>query len=323
MNNNYINNAPIKQKKNINILPFLIVFLVFGALVIGGYYLYKHKDEFDIKDIIPWNDDTEEKKDTSTKNNTTNTSKLIVPTISSSQANFGANKIAITGITADDKGYVITLGLTCSNRIEWCNISVFEVLIDGYYVTTTFSVQDDGYDEEATEVEFRISQSELDNLEITGFKNLTIFFYLDSPAIKDSDKNIIYGNNFTFGNEFTVDNTKKGLLNVDTKGNITIKYYKILKTSDYTYIYFDVKNADSKSEKTVMVKKLMINDRIYEMPEFEEVIHYGAEQLIYLKIPTNKIENVESITVSFFILGKDTNDENTQIYITNEFSKKF
>lgn len=322
MNNNYINNSPKKEEKRINIVPILLIIIVLAAFTGGGYYLYKNKDKFEITDIIPWIDEnkTESKKDSSNTNN--NSSNLSIPTLGIVHSSAKDGNINITGVTADDKGYLITLELQCS-QVSWCSISVTEILIDGFYVSTTFDIEDDGTDTEATQVQFRINQTELDNLEITGFQNIIMYYYYDSPTLEEKDKGTLMNSSFTFYNKIPVDNTKKGLLNVDTKGTVTIKYYKIVKSADYTYIYFDVKNSNSKSTQTIMIKKLLINGDIYEMTEFEEKIYNGAEQLVYIKIPTQKVKEVKNITVSFFILEKDKNNENTKIYITNEFNKKF
>lgn len=321
MNNNYINNGPIKKEKSLNTIPILIIIIIVGIIAFGGYYIYQHKDELEITDIIPW-DDEEDKKEEN-KKESSNNSKLTIPSLNKAAVNVDEHLIKILEITADDKGYIITLGLTC-NRTEKCTMTVNEVLIDGYYVSTTFSVTDySDIERTPTEIQFRINQSELDNLEITAFKNITLFYYFEATDMDEKDKKALHCNSFTFNNTIPIDNTKKGLLNVDTKGTTTIKYYKILKTSDYTYIYFDVKNTNVWNYQTIMIKKLLINDRIYEMPKFEEKIYNSAEHLVYIKIPTDKIEEVKKITISFFIFEKDENNNNTKIYITNEFSKKF
>jgi hypothetical protein len=66
----------------------------------------------------------------------------------------------------------------------------------------------------------------------------------------------------------------------------------------------------------------MINDRLYDMPEFIEVLPKGSGTIFAIRIPEKKIKEVENFTVSFFILEYNTTGTSyNSIYSTNDYTK--
>ena len=125
----------------------------------------------------------------------------------------------------------------------------------------------------------------------------------------------------TFESEYTIINGNKGLIKVDEKGSTLIEYSKTVKADNATYIYFEAQNSDLTANREIIIKRLMINNRLYEMPEFTETIYRGSRKSFYIKIPKEKIKNVNELLISFFILKKDDDGINKEIYITNEYSR--
>lgn len=299
-------------------LVFLAVIAIFGG---GGFLVYKYRDRIDWDIKLPWETSNkskgESKKETANKKK--NNRELIVPRIISS--GFFENKTVfnITEIKADDRGYLFTAELL--SQTSWSTITVEAVLIDGFYTSAKFELSDaaDVDTQVSTKKTFRIPQTELDNFNINGFTYLNFFYVIEEPYFTSKSKIGV----IKFATEYEINNGREGLIKVDQKGDLLIEYYKMFEEDDATYLYFDAKNSDLKSKRKILIKKLMINDRLYEMPEFEVEIFKGARQSFYIKIPKKKIKNVESMLVSFYILNQDENGNNKAIYITNEYSKEF
>lgn len=299
------------------VLVAIFVIIIFGG---GGFLLYKYKDHIDWELKLPWQSSTkkEQKEEKEKNKKKKNNRELIVPTdLQRNSTGLDGCYLTITGVKADDRGYIISSEFS-SEEQEWCILKVSQILINGYYTTTNFEISDTAGGEKAKK-EFRINKTELDSMNITTLRDLTLFLSTENPTGKERSKI----NTFVFTNEIHIKDGREGLLKVDEKGNSLIEYYKTDFVNDGTYIYFEVFNGDVVYNKTIKIKKLMINNRLYEMPEFEAKAYRGARNTFCIKIPVKKIKDVEEIQVSFYILTENEKGEPIEMYITNEFHKKY
>lgn len=300
-------------------LVFLAVIAIFGG---GGFLIYKYRNQIDWEFKLPW-EKSEETTETTEKGTTTSTKKknrdLIVPTPrNGSSIQEGSSLFEIVDVKGDDRGYLFTAQLTTS--VDWATITVEGILLDGYYTEATLELSDtsDIGAQVGTQATFRVNQTDLDKLNVNGFTRINVFYILEEPY----EKYYLKMGVINFETEYTITNGNKGLIKVDEKGSLLIEYYKTVKADNATYIYFEAKNSDLSSNREILIKKLMINDRIYEMPEFTETVYRGARKSFYIKIPTSKIKDVEEFLVSFYIINRDSDGNNQGIYITNEYSKE-
>lgn len=309
------------EKKATNKFGLFLVFLAFIAIFGGGgFLLYKFRNQIDWELKLPWNNN-EVDEETGKKGNSStgkkNNSDLIVPRINNGNFSEGSTSFSIVDITADDRGYEFTVEL--KTDATWATITIEGILLDGYYTEATLELSDEADigEQKAARKKFRINQTDLDKLNVNGFTRMNIFYVLEEPQKKYNLKMKV----LTFVSEYTIVNGNKGLIKVDDKGQLLIEYYKTTKADNATYIYFEAKNGDLISNREILIKKLMINGRLYEMPEFNETIHRGARKSFSIKIPKDKIKDVNEILVSFYILNKDEKGNNLGIYITNEYSR--
>ena len=300
-------------------LVFLAVIAIFGG---GGFLVYKYRNQIDWEFKLPW-EKSEETNETSEKKTTTSTKKknrdLIVPTVrNGSNIQEGASLFEIVDVKGDDRGYLFTAQLTTS--VDWATITVEGILLDGYYTEATLELSDtsDIGTQVGSQATFRVNQTDLDKLNVNGFTRVNVFYILEEPY----EKYYLKMGVINFETEYTITNGNKGLIKVDEKGGLLVEYYKTVKADNATYIYFEAKNSDLSSNREILIKKMMINDRIYEMPEFTETVYRGARKSFYIKIPTSKIKDVEEFLVSFYIINRDSEGNNKGIYITNEYSKE-
>jgi Fe2+ transport system protein B len=150
---------------------------------------------------------------------------------------------------------------------------------------------------------------------------IPIVVALNKSDVNEKKETRIKAETFNFTSNFTTDNTRKGLIHIDEKGNTKVRYYKTVKDNDYTYIYFDFKNSDYQANKEIVIKTMYINDKLYNMQSFKEVIYRGSERDVYIKIPRKKINNVKNIRISFYIIERAPDNSINKLYITNEYSK--
>lgn len=299
------------------ILVVIAVIAIFGG---GGFFLYKNKDSIDWELKLPWESKerikSEKKKEEIKKKSQ---KELIVPTSIEEGSLFEEDCVfSIVGVKADDKGYLFDVEFITKH--EWANFNVETILIDSFYTSAHLSMNDraDIGEQISAKSQFRITKTELDSMNIYGFYTINLFYTIETPygtskPLRGSIK---------FNNEIAFSNGREGLLRVDEKGGCLLEYYKTVKANDATYIYFDVYNSDIANYKKLYIRKLMINGRIYEMPEFEVKAYRTARSSFYIKIPVEKIKDVENFLVSFFIVSETSDGELYEVNITNEYSKK-
>lgn len=307
---------------------FLVVFLFIAILGIGGFFIYKYRDKFDWNLTLPWEKDEEYEilgnnngPSTIPKNENSN-NKLIVPTLNGEVYKNDTALIKFYDMAADDKGYTFKIDFTATKGTV--TIDIEKILIDGFDTTSTLTLSDtvDLGSSEPTTSTIRILKTELDALNITCFKRLTFYYRLNAPESNNKlnriDVPVFSGVDFN--------NSIEGLVQMFDNGDTLARYYRTLTDKDYTYIYFDFLNNNRNISKKIKIKKLLINGELYDC-KLDELVFAGAEKIFYLPISRKEIKDIESFTVSFFII--DSNMENyndnsvTTVYTTPEYTRTF
>lgn len=319
----------LEEKKKNPIVPiviFLCVVTVLSVITTIGIKLIDEHTDID----IPWVDSSKNKN----KNKLTSSRdqmKLTAPKITGSDYEMKEDLdsiIRITNITADKRGFIVDVSLKTTVE-EYTTIEVKQIAIDGFYVTSTFAISDrlDCYDngtrkppqEQAeTPGQFIIRKTELDELDMFGFNNMSIIYDISTPNYEKKDREFYV----RLSNDLHIVNNRKGLINVDKKNEVEVNYYKTVTADDATYIYFDFKNENKFKDIKVYVKELIINNKVYDMSYFEEISHRNSRESIYLSIPTKDVPRVNSMKVKFFLVDENANGEKS-FYITNEYQKAY
>lgn len=318
----------LETKEKSPIIPiaiFLCVVTILGVITTIGIKLLEEHTNID----IPW---TENKKKPG--NNKVQSSRdqmdLVVPTlrVSKEPQEVLDSYIDITKIEKDKNGFYITFSLQ-TNSEAYSTVEVKQVTIDGFYFTTTFALSDkldyspEGYklptnEQKPTVYEFLIKKTELDALDMFGFNTLSLIYDIYTPTSKIEDRDFFLNVN----NDLNIVNERKGLINIDTKNNVSISYFKTIAATDATYIYFDFKNENRFKDMKIYVKELIINNEVYDMSKFEDISHRNSRESIYLVIPTRDVSRVNTMKVKFFLVEENEQGEKS-FYITNEYQRAF
>lgn len=301
---------------------FLLFIVVIGGFGYGGYYLYKHRNDIDWNIKLPWKKEKEEEVKPGTAlinpNTTNKNNKLIVPNFNSQSIKNKVGQVKIYDLAADDKGYTFQVDLTASSQTA--TLSIEKVLIDGFDTSAKLTITDMLDSEKApTTSTLRINKSELDSMGIYAFNKFSIYYRIST----DTEKGDLNRSDFQVYNTLEYKNALSNLIEIYHKENILIYFYKTESDKDNTYIYFDVINENRTNPKKIKIKKLILNGEIYEYKDFDESIYCGTNRVIYLTIPKKKISEVENITISFFVISQDQDENTTAVHLTPEYSKSF
>ncbi len=320
----------MEKKRSNKVGLVLIIIFAIALLGGGGYLLLINHDKIDWNIKLPWEKEEEKKennkKEEQEEGDKKRNDKLIIPRVdkNSESIYIGGSELKIDKIETDSKGFLITVAL--KTKSPTATINVKSILVDGYYVSASFELTDNKDVAENVAVtqlyskkQFRISQSELDDIGIVGFNQLKFFYDYEEPKYKEENfvKVIDFQNDIYLGSE------RKGLIQIDQIDTITVSYYKTVFAADATYIYFDFHSNNVKSQYEVSIKKLKINNALYEMPNFKETLHYGAQEAYYIEIPKDKISKVKNIEVSFFLIKENGDEPPLEIFITNDYYREF
>ena len=324
----------MEEKKRSPLIPIIIFVSVVAILSVISLLILNALAEY-TNIQIPWE---EESKEETKKNPTSSKDQmdLVVPrfnkdtnpTTNTTVYNKVLNAyIGISDIKADEYGYLITFCLQ-STRELYTTIDVKLITLDDFYISTTFSFSDKlDIDENGnilpeqkfTTYDFRIKKTELDEIGMFGFNRIKLIYDIENNNLNALNQEYYLAVN----NELNIVNERKGLIKIDQKNKVTVSYYKTTTASDATYIYFDFNNENIDDDIKVYVKKLTINNKEYDMSDFEETSERQSRKSIFLMIPTKDISRVNTMKVQFFLVEEDSTTKEKSFYITNEYSRAY
>jgi len=319
---------PLK-KIILKITLYIIGILLILALSIGAYEFVTNKDKF----LSYFNLSTDENGKivfNTRKNNEseeTNNTILVPNSISPTSSKIDDEILTYENFSSDDKGLTFDIQVKNNSQTTDYTINCEKILVDGFDTTSSFEVFSPADIEKKITV--TINKSELDALGIYCINTLTFYYTINSNEYTtDKSSDIIRSFTIKLYNDYTIDNSITGGISLGTYNNVEIRYLRMEEDAEYTYVYFDVKNSDSSFNKTLKVKKILVNDEIFKYKElnstdtnWSEDIYRNAEKIIYLEISKEKVPDVTSITVSFFVISSQDSYPDS-VYVTNEFTTK-
>lgn len=305
-----------KPKKS-KLRKIIILIIILGALGFGCYYVYRNQEKFNLNIKLPWTKkevkEEKEEKDEIVSEANSIIDGLEVPQMDEKKIDTKDGIIILKPIGIDSKGYALTVEFQSSSA----TLYIEKILIDGLNTTETLELKSEA--NETVSGVIHINKTELEPFDIHGFSELTIFYRINTSEKKGNiarEKIKVYNN-------FNYDNSIKGLIQIHELDKFTLSYYKKEEDNDSIYLYFDATNKDYNTKKTVKLKKLLINDELYENVDYEEEIYLSTERVFYISIPKKDIKSINNFTIQFFIIGKDKEEQVKEYYITNEYNKKF
>ena len=311
---------------------FLIILIALIGLGAGGYFLYENKDEIN----WPWQDndkkDDDEDANPIGENNNTSNGKLNLPEISPEvdilQLRNEPATLHITKMKATPKGYELELQLKLKNDLDESilrelgsyNVDCTKVLIDDYEVTPTFDLKITPT-EKIDKTNITIPMSELENLEMNSFRALRFFFTINRTYKFGNDKKYFAESRVTAYQDVFVDNTKEPISTFPAVDSVKLSYYKKIEAEDATYLYYLVQNNNKVNSHRIEIKKLVVNDEIYNKPSIDIQSHYNSNTMFYIKIPRSDFKEVNKIKSSFILLRSE--GEEQAIFMTNDLTVDF
>ena len=314
------------EKRTTNKIGLIIlVVIVLAGLAGGGYYLIKNKGKINIDWRLPWQKKGIEEQDsasdsnggTNTKNGTTTFQSPIGIVTSDwtgreycegSFENFEETKTEIIvkyKLKGSRDGYPTK-----------CDIEITKYTADGFLVSGSSKASVDEGEEK--EFEIRILKSDLESQELSGINELALFVKYKTDREGENSLRI---EKVSFNNERSVNNNKTGIKIDDLNGTI-IQYYKTITDASNTYLYFLVENTLEKQNADIKIRKLIINDKVFDAKEFDEKMGPQTKKLIYVEVPKDQFNKVKKFTISFFNISTSIEDESIGYYISNEYSRE-
>lgn len=315
------------EKRATNKVGLVLLFLiVIAALAGGGYYLYTHKDSLktDWNISVPWTkseEKKEEEKRAKAKGSTGYTG-FTKPDgyamdnleINTDSASAKCGFRLIDGIEIKDNNVVLTYEMYKKPRetgepVSSCSVKGTRFLVDGFDISSEMYTEL-GVGESSKKGEIRFKLSELESQELVGMKDLSIYVvWTEKEEVLANMKNInIPFKNIKYPkNDFT-GITVDELIGLDNTVKIT--YYDTREDNDNTYIYFlyesKTKGNTFKSDNdliiTFKIKKLVLNDKVYDATKYEKIIRGGGKNIGYIAIPKEDVSKVTKFRISFMVL---------------------
>lgn len=321
------------NKKNIIktiIVSFIALALAVGTITGGVIYLKHNKEklEFDFitfpwekKDFMwPWeqgNYTEEEKIAKEIEEQTVTISGLKKPDFSEpieNETTYGI--LRLDSINLDKKGFELDMSYNNSRKYwyhEPVSIEIKKLLVDDL----DFQIDKVTIEKSSNKI-IKISRPKFELYNKNGFKKLT-FYYKETNDVGETNEGFF---DITVLNR-TTPTTKLGRrINIDTKntadGTISIYYWKKLTDDSNTYLYFYAENKGG--SKDITIKKLLINDKLYDYSDLNEEIYTNSSLGFALTIPKKDVKNIKKIDISFFVKTKPKDNYGEGIYIMNEYS---
>lgn len=311
---------PTNNRATIIFVCFIILLIVGGV----GVYLYTHRDKFDWEIRLPWQSPDEppifggNSKD---KDKNKEKLDLVIPEIIEAKLPIQDSEVSFANLKHDDKGYTFITKIK-NDKNPGFSFKIEKVLLDGYAfsVDATFENIDYG----THEYTVRINQTDLDRYKIESFSKMLVFYTYTSSR----DNKTVEGDfNIRITTRINYDNEMKNILEIysyapkGTKGNNNILYFnRVDSDKDNHYIYFYFENTE-KFIKEITIKRLLINEELYEYDDFKVEVYKKSHDIFYLTIPKKKVREIENFNVSFFITTIMKNPDMNATYISSEYSK--
>ena len=301
---------------------FILILVIVLALGIGGYFLYKNRNNLDFDFSLPWkekekNEDNKDNKEEGKENGGSSEEK-------SEFANFTVKdktiyeekklKIDFSNFKKNENDYTFDITLT-SYLDKNGTISCNKILVDGYDTTSSFNfniVKGSSLPYIST-TNVSIKKSDLKESFINEFNYIKFFFEFEY----EDEKNTKYQTDiYTDINVMLGNDSRKVKKKVAEKDNVVISYYKKEEDDDYHYFYFLLMGNRGNVDYNIIVKKLLINNKLEAYKDFDVLIRNNSEKIACIKIPKSSYKEINSFNISFILYEK--NNKNGKMFATSQ-----
>lgn len=314
---------PKNNKASIIFMCVIVLLVVAGV----GTVVFINRDKINWEFRLPWQDEDDPPifgGGASGKKGNTAKQELVIPEIMAGSSGVGGLDLSAKDLTHDDKGYEFTAVLNTKEVIS--NITIDKVTLDGYPFTIDKEVGN--LSKDSMEVKVRINQTDLDKYNMMAFSKMGIFYSFETSdeSTASNRRTVLF--NANINNKISYDNNIKGIIEIfrygsnskNTSSNV-LYYYKTETDKDNTYIYFYFENVNEQN-KTFTIKRLLINDELYDYEDFKFSVFRQSRDIFYLTIPKKKVREIANFNVSFFITEERGGDGLNSTYITTEYFKE-
>ena len=111
-------------------------------------------------------------------------------------------------------------------------------------------------------------------------------------------------------------------IKIDDLNNTMIQYYKTTTDETNTYLYFIITNQSEVDLADIKIRRLLVNDKVYDTKDFDEEIGCETKKLVYIAIPKKTISKVKKFSISFFNISTNVESKAKSFYLSNEYSKE-
>ncbi len=328
----------------------LLILLVVSALAGGGYYLLKHKDslKIDWNFSVPWDKNSEKKQEEKKKKSGKNSNVAFTKPDGYVSVNFNLQnskegvsdfcQMEFEDAIEEKDNYVILPYKVSSTEKgnaypdeEVCSISINRYVIDGFQISGNSKVSIKGGETKKGEVKLLLP--ELESQDLRGMTNAALYY-------KWEEKNRSNPSTAYIGIEFkNIKHPKNNISGVQIDDIIPFAnlevlafYYDTKEDADNTYLYFIFEErAGTDYTSTFKIKKLLINDKIYNVKDFSKSVGTRAKTIAYITIPKDDIKKVNKFSISFIIISEldknskkyDKTKERIVYSFTNDFTNDY
>lgn len=303
------------------ILLISIVILVLG---IGGYFLYKNKNNINFEFTLPWKDnekqneenkenDNDEKNDESDESSESEFAKFTI--LDKTIYDKEGIKLNFSDFQKGKEEYTFDITLTSYNSKSG-TISCDKILVDGYDTSSSFvfnKINTETEDPYISTYKVSIKKSDLLSSFITEFNYIKFFLKIEYEGERpiNTQTDIYTDINIMLNNE-----SRKIKKKIAEKDNVVISYWDKKENNDYHYYYLLLMGNRGIVDYNIIVKKLLINNNLESYKDFDVEIRNNSRKIAYIKIPKSEYKEINSIDISFMLYEK--NNPNGNVYITNQ-----
>ena len=328
----------------------LLILLVVSALAGGGYYLFKHKDslKIDWNFSVPWEKNSEKKQEEKKKKSGGNSNTSFTKPDGYVSINYNISnskdgtadlcKIEFEeGITEKDNYVVVPYKVSSTEKgnsypgVDICTVEIYRYVIDGFQISGNSKVTVKGGESEKGEVKLLLP--ELESQDLKGMTNAALYY-------RWNERERQYPLSAYFGIEFqNIKHPHNNINGIQIDDIIPVEnlevlafYYDTKEDAENTYLYFIFEERTGIDyTSTFKVRKLLINDKIYDVKDFSKSVGVHAKTIAFITIPKDEIKKVNKFSISFMIiseLDKNSNKynktkEKIAYSFTNEFTEDY
>lgn len=294
------------EKKATNKVGLTILFIVVLLLLgVGGYFVYKNKDNISFDFTVPWKSKKDDQNDDETPNSskTDEQTKLSRQKVTiSSKKIYERNHLTVNpvSITYDEKnGYTVKISALYDSYNN-LNIDISHITVDGYQLDTNINRLSLS-PQVSQEITINVPISFLDLYNLEAISQVILYGKVEQINQNNNNLKLIVSSDKTSESTTALEDLEP----ISTNNDVKIYFYKLTTNQDNNLLQLLIANENDSTNYDLKINQLKINNTKCEDISFSESISYNSKKLVTLTIPTKKFRKIEDFDVSFFVINKD------------------